>query len=214
MGWGEFSLALGAFFLSHAVPVRPPVRRWATQRLGPRGYTLAYSALSLAALTWLIAAAGRAPLVPLWDWAPWRNHVALAAMLPVCVLLGLAIGAPNPFSFGGAHDDRFDPARPGVVGWTRHPLLAALAVWALAHLLANGDVAHVVLFGAFAGFSILGARLIDRRKRRAMGAEWDRLRAATAAFPRLSPIRIAAGLALYAGLILAHPLLFGVSPLP
>jgi uncharacterized membrane protein len=220
MGWGEFGLAMGVFLFSHAVPVRPPVRPWAVARLGPRGFTLAYSALSLAVLAWLIVAAGRAPVVLLWDWAPWRNHVTLAVMLPVCLILALAIGRPNPFSFGGAHDDRFDPARPGVVGLTRHPLLAALALWAGAHLLANGDLAHVLLFGVFAGFAVAGRGLIDRRKRRALGPDWDRLRGAMAARRRtLAPdrdtvLRLAAGVALYAALILLHPVLFGVSPLP
>lgn len=147
MGWAEFALAIGAFLLSHAVPVRAPVRPWAEKLLGPPGVTLAHSALSVAVLAWLIAAAGRAPFVPLWDWEPWRDHVALAVMLPARLILTLAIGRPDPFSFGGAHDGRFDPARPGVVGATRHPLLAALALWAGAHMLANGDVAHVALFG-------------------------------------------------------------------
>jgi len=222
MEWAEFAAALGAFFLSHAVPVRPPLRPWAVARLGQRGFTLAYSLLSLAVLAWLIGAAARAPHVPLWAWAPWHNHVALAAMLPVCVIVALSVGRPNPFSFGGARNDRFDPARPGIVGWLRPPLLAALAIWAGAHMLANGDLAHVILFGTFAGFALLGPRLIDRRKRRAMGEDWTRLRARAAARPRpgvravlgIAPLRILAGLALYAGLIGLHPRLFGVSPLP
>lgn len=222
MGWGEFALALGVFFLSHAVPVRPPVRPWAAARLGQQGFTFAYSVLSLAVLVWLILAAGRAPYVPLWMWAPWQNQAVLAVMLPVCLILALAIGRPNPFSFGGVRNEWFDPARPGIVGWMRHPLIVALALWAGAHMLANGDLAHVILFGSFAIFALLGGRLIDRRKQRHMGAEWDRLRTVMAdrRRPSLSeiadeaPLRIAGGLALYAVLILLHPLLFGVSPVP
>jgi uncharacterized membrane protein len=220
MGWGEFALAMGAFLLSHAAPVRPPLRPRAVARLGETGFAVAYSGLSLAVLAWLIVAAGRAPYVPLWDWAPWRNHVALAAMLPACLLVALAVGRPNPFSFGGAHDERFDPARPGVVDLTRHPLLAALALWAGAHLLANGDLAHALLFGVFAGFALAGMLMVDRRKRRALGADWDRLRRdmnarrGSARPDRGTTLRIAAGLALYAALILLHPLALGVSPAP
>ena len=222
MAWGEFALALGAFFLTHALPVRPPVRPWAVARLGQRGFTLAYSGLSLAALAWLILAAGRAPYVPLWTWAPWQNHAVLAVMLPVCLIVALTVGRPNPFSFGGARNDRFDPTRPGIVGWMRHPLLVALALWAAAHTLANGTLAHVVLFGTFALFSLVGGRVIDRRKRKQMGNDWERVRKAMAdgQRPALSdmvsdaPWRIAAGLALYAALIALHPLIFGVSPLP
>lgn len=219
MGWNEFAFAFAAFFLTHSIPIRPPLRPWAVARLGHAGFGIAYSALSLAVLAWLIAAAGRAPYVPLWDWAPWQNHVVLAVMLPVCVILSLAIARPNPFSFGGAHNDRFDPARPGIVRLTRHPLLLALGIWSAAHILPNGDLAHVILFGTFAGFAMLGGRLVDRRRQREMGQRWHDLRAALSECPASlsltadTLLRLAAGLMLYAGLIWLHPLVIGVDPL-
>jgi uncharacterized membrane protein len=182
---------------------------------------LAYSALSLAVLAWLIGAAGRAPYVGLWDWAPWQVHVPLTVMGPVCLILALSIGRPNPFSFGGARNDQFDPARPGIVRLSRHPLLLALALWAAAHVVPNGDLAHVILFGTFAAFALLGGRLIDRRKRREMGPEWQGMLDRVAATPLLSVspsgdtlLRLAASIALYGALLWAHPFLFGVSPLP
>lgn len=221
MGWIEFGIAFAIFFLTHAVPVRPPMRPWLQARLGQGGFTLVYSALSLGVLAWLIGAAGRAPFVPLWSWAPWQGHVTLALMLPVCLILALAIARPNPFSFGGAGNARFDPARPGLVRLTRHPLLLALALWGGAHLLPNGDLAHVLLFGSFAGFALLGGRIVDRRKRRDLGADWHRLREAVARAP-LRPgrptagtlLRLSVGVAIYAGLITLHPVLFGVDPWP
>jgi len=219
MGWNEFAFAFAAFFLTHSIPIRPPLRPWAVARLGHAGFGIAYSALSLAVLAWLIAAAGRAPYVPLWDWAPWQNHVVLAVMLPVCVILSLAIARPNPFSFGGAQNDRFDPARPGIVRLTRHPLLLALGIWSAAHILPNGDLAHVILFGTFAGFAMLGGRLVDRRRQREMGQRWHDLRAALSECPASlsltadTVLRLAAGLMLYAGLIWLHALVIGVDPL-
>lgn len=219
MGWNEFAFAFAAFFLTHSIPIRPPLRPWAVARLGHAGFGIAYSALSLAVLAWLIAAAGRAPYVPLWDWAPWQNHVVLAVMLPVCVILSLAIARPNPFSLGGAQNDRFDPARPGIVRLTRHPLLLALGIWSAAHILPNGDLAHVILFGTFAGFAMLGGRLVDRRRQREMGQRWHDLRAALSECPASlsltadTLLRLAAGLMLYAGLIWLHPLVIGVDPL-
>lgn len=220
-GWIEYAAAFAVFFISHSVPVRPRIRaRWVAL-IGARGFTLAYSALSLGVLTWLIGAAGRAPFVPLWGWAPWQNTVTLVAMALVCVLLALTLGRPNPYSFGGANNDRFDPHRPGMVRLTRHPLLLALTLWSFAHMLPNGDIAHVILFGAFGAFALLGRRIIDRRKRREMGEVWGATlvevaqtapTASIAGTPYLT-IRIAAALALYAGLLWAHPWLFGVSPL-
>ena len=221
MGWFEFALANVAFFLSHSLPVRPPLRPSLQARLGSVGFTLAYSALSLAVLAWLISAAGRAPHVVLWDWAPWQVHVPLTVMGPVCLILALSIGRPNPFSFGGARNDEFDPAQPGIVRLSRHPLLLALALWAAAHVVPNGDLAHVILFGTFAAFALLGGRLIDLRKRREMGPEWQRMHDRVADAPLLSAspsggalLRLVAGTALYGALLWAHPLLFGVSPLP
>mgnify|MGYP005752556397 FL=1 len=221
MGWFEFALAYVVFFLSHSLPVRPPLRPRLQARLGASGFTLAYSVLSLAVLSWLIGAAGRAPHVTLWDWALWQVHVPLTVMGPVCLILALSIGRPNPFSFGGARNDLFDPARPGIVRLSRHPLLLALALWAAAHVVPNGDLAHVILFGTFAAFALLGGRLIDRRKRREMGPEWQRMLDRGAEVPLFAAslsggtlLRLAAGIALYRALIWAHPFLFGPSPLP
>jgi uncharacterized membrane protein len=54
VGWLEFAAAYAAayaaFFITHSLPVRPPLRPMLQTALGPRGFTLAYSALSLAAL--------------------------------------------------------------------------------------------------------------------------------------------------------------------
>jgi uncharacterized membrane protein len=140
-------------------------------------------------------------------------------MGPVCLILALSIARPNPFSFGGARNDLFDPARPGIVRMSRHPLLLALAIWA-AHVVPNGDLAHVILFGTFAAFALLGGRLIDRRKRRELSAEWQRLRMAVAGAPPVSwrasrgtLARLVAGSVLYVTLLSVHPVLFGVNPL-
>lgn len=221
MGWGEFAAAYLAFFLSHALPIRRPLRPWLEARLGKAGFTLTYSVLSVSILGWLIAAAGRAPYVSLWPWASWQNQVPVLVMLPVCLIVALLIGRPNPFSFGGAHDASFDPARPGIVRLTRHPLLLALALWAAAHLVPNGDLAHVILFTTFTVFALLGGRLIDIRRRREIGAAWDQTRRQVSMVPYPPQavtthvvLRLAAGAVLYAGLIWLHPLLFGVSPLP
>ncbi len=218
MGWTEFAAAFSVFFLSHSLPVRPPLRPMLQAALGPQGFTLAYSVLSLAVLAWLIGAAGRAPYVALWDWAPWQVYVPLLTMLPVCLILTLAIARPNPFSFGGAQNGQFDPARPGIVRLYRHPLLLALALWAAAHAVPNGDLAHVMLFGTFTVFAVLGMRLIDSRRQREMGSAWHTTRAAVASVPIERSVtsvpRFMIGIALYAALIWLHPHLFGVSPLP
>ena len=219
MGWLEFIAALMLFLLSHAIPVRPPVRHWLVARLGLRQFTVAYSLLSLLILAWLIGAAARAPYVgvlPHWEifrWAP-------LLLMPLACLLGVGgVMRQNPLSFGGLGLGAFDPADPGILAVSRHPLLAAMALWGGAHLLANGDLAHVILFGLFAGFAWAGMQAIDRRKLRQMGqSEWNRLSRNTARLnlARLRPSAREAALAgaVFLGLLMLHAPVIGYSPLP
>lgn len=226
-GWAEFAVALAAFFASHTLPVRPPWRRRLTDIVGERGFSLGYSALSLVVLAWLVVAAGRAPYVELWPPSSWQGWAPNLVMPLVCFLLTFAIGAPSPLSFGGARNERFDPAHPGIAGIARHPLLLALALWAASHAVPNGDAAHVLLFGLFAAFAVLGMGIIDRRKRRLLGeARWRSLAAATSLWPfaalldgrwrpdlrRFSPLRLAIASVLYAVLLALHAPVIGVAP--
>lgn len=215
-GWGEFIAAFVVFFASHAIPVRPQIKGPIVALIGPRGFSLVYSALSVAVLAWLIVAAGRAPSVIVWSWAPWQLWVPVIVNALAMVILALGTARPNPLSFGGAHNAAFDPAHPGIVGWMRHPLLVAIGLWAGAHVVPNGDLAHVLLFGTFLAFAILGMKIIDRRKKRLLGAEWDRL-TKTARRIEITPggsVRVAVGLGLYAVLLWLHAPVIGVSPLP
>jgi uncharacterized membrane protein len=99
----------------------------------------------------------------------------------------------------------------------------------VSHLLPNGNLAHALLFGLFAAFSLAGMGMIDRRKTRQLGAaEWRRLAERTSSLPfdallagRWRPrlrhfpgVRILAGIGLYGLLLLAHRPIIGVSPLP
>ncbi len=209
-GWGSYALAWVVFLASHALPVRPPVKAWLVAKLGPRGFTLAYSTVSILTLAWLIAAAGRAPLVPLWDGAAWHRPFAQAAMLAACLLAAMAAFAPNPLSFGGFRNAGFEPARGGVVGLVRHPWLAAIVFWALGHLPANGDLAHALMFGGFAAFALVGMRMIDSRRRRLLGPEtWAHLAHCRPSLPALWPLRLALALALWWALAALHPVIIG-----
>ncbi|MEJ2021563.1 MAG: NnrU family protein [Maritimibacter sp.] len=215
-GWLEFALAFLAFFASHAIPVRPGVKSRLVARIGARGFTLAYSTLSLGILAWLITAAQRAPYVEIWPREVWQSYVPLIVMVLVSVIVALTLFRPNPLSFGGANNAAFDPDHPGIIGWMRHPLLVALALWSGAHIVPNGDLAHVILFGTFFAFSLLGMKLIDRRKSRQLGDDWGRL-TKTARRIEITPggiIRVVLGLGLYAALLMLHAPVIGISPLP
>ncbi|NOD74703.1 MULTISPECIES: NnrU family protein [unclassified Ruegeria] len=219
-GWVLFLAALVTFLLSHAIPVRPAVRGWLIGTLGHRGYFTGYSILSLAVLAWLIVAAANAPYVEVIPPFAVLRWVPVLIMPVVCWLALAGIIIQNPFSFGGLGDRPFDPEQPGILRTTRHPILAALMLWALAHLLANGSLSHVILFGLFAGFAAMGMALIDRRKHSEMGMEWIRLSRNTARFslraprPWPRPWVWLSALAAYAVLLHLHAPVIGLSPLP
>ncbi len=208
-GWAAYMGAWALFLFTHAVPVRPPVKSWLIARLSPAGYGFAYSALSLGVLAWLFVAAARAPHVVLWPMPVAAHWIASAGMLPAVLLLSLTLGRPNPFSFGGVQNDRFDPDSPEVIGHIRHPVLVALGLWAGVHLVINGTLAHALMFAGFAAFAILGMRVIDRRKQREMGLDaWQQLRrrsqSARVTLSPLAGLRLAAGIVAFCALIAGH----------
>lgn len=221
--WGEFILAYAAFLGTHAIPARPKLRNRLIGLLGTGAYLILYSLLSLLILYWLLLAAGRAPHIEIWAPAPWQFWVPLLVMLCVCLLITLSIGRANPFSFGGGTKADFDPQQPGIVGLARHPLLVALALWSFAHMVPNGDLAHLILFGGFALFALAGMAALDRRKQQQMGkVEWQRLwrdvKRHRLAFGQWllsykTALRLLAGIALYVAILTSHQWLFGVSPL-
>ncbi len=223
ISWPLFALIFAAFFVTHTIPVRPKVKARLQSYLGSIGFTMAYSALSLVMLGFVIAAAGNAPYVQLWPQAIWQYYVVDIGMFFVCVIIAMTLGRPNPFSFGGSNNDQFNPARPGIVRLTRHPLLTALALWAGLHLLPNGDLAHVIMFGIFFGFAIFGRKIIDLRKQSLMGpSEWHARVKDTKSGGILYPpdfwfsflARLSIAMIFYAALVLLHKPILGVPPVP
>lgn len=221
----EFILALAVFLASHSIPARPAVRQRLAAAFGERTYLALYSLLSLALLIWLISAAARAPLIPLWDLELWHYYVPIVLMIPALILFIGGLSSPNPFSISFSRR-RFDPDRPGIVGITRHPVLWGFALWSGAHVVPNGNLVALIMFGGFCLFALAGMALLDRRKRTAMGHAWEQMASRTSILPlaallagraNLKPVPqlalwSAAAILIYFALLHLHPLLFGVDP--
>lgn len=183
MGWIEFAIAMALFLGSHRIPAALGLKAGLERALGVRGYLLVFSAVSTGLLLWVIWAAGRAPVVALWDQTVASRWAVNLVMPVVITLVACGVGAPNPFAFEGRATG-FDPHRPGIVGLTRQPLLWALLLWSGVHLWANGDLAYVLLFGSFTLFSLLGLRLVETRRHHQMGPkEWQEQSARTGLLP-------------------------------
>jgi uncharacterized membrane protein len=127
-------LGLVIFLGVHSVEiVSPTFRSSAVARLGEKPYKGIYSLLSIVGFVLLVWGYGVARQDPVLVYAPpvWMRHLALLLMLPVFPLLLAA----------------YLPGR--IKAAVKHPMLAAVKAWAFAHLLANGMLADLLLFGGF-----------------------------------------------------------------
>lgn len=160
------------------------LRPWLTARLGEGAYLGAYSLLAVATLTFLILAWADTPR-DLWLWypAPWQTWFALVVMPFAFVLLVTGLLGPNPTSVGQEARIGDPETVRGVLRITRHPVQWAFLLWALAHVVPNGDVATLVFVGSIALVAGAGTLLIDRKKAQQAGAAWEAFRATTSNLP-------------------------------
>jgi len=186
-----FVIGLVLFLGIHSVAIVAPAWRDAQAARNPGAWKGIYSVVSLLGFAVLIYGYGLARQAPVVVWTPptAMRHIALLLMLPVFPLLFAA----------------YLPGR--IKAAAKHPMLLAVKFWALAHLLANGTLVDMILFGAFLAWAVLDRIAV---KKRAV------LRATPAASPSLinDVIAVVGGLAVYALFLLwAHQRLIGVSPL-
>ena len=141
-------LGLVLFLGIHSVSIVAPAWRDAqVARRGERAWKGMYALASLAGLLLLIHGYGLARLAPVVLYTPptGLRHLALLLMLPVFPLLFAA----------------YLPGR--IQRAARHPMLLAVKLWATAHLLANGNLADVLLFGAFLAWAVADRISVKRR---------------------------------------------------
>jgi uncharacterized membrane protein len=175
----------------HSVAFAAPTLRARTiERLGERAWKGLYALVSLIGFALICYGFGLARPTPTVLYSPpaWARYAALIFMLPVFPLLLAA----------------YLPGR--IKSAAKHPMLAAVKFWAFAHLLANGTLADVLLFGGFLVWAVMDRISLKRRPA-------PTVRAAPP-YPWNDVVAVVAGLAIYALLIAwAHQRLFGVSPL-
>jgi len=216
------AVATTAFVATHFVS-STPLRGGLAGAVGERGYLAVYSLAAFATLGWMIWAYSKAPFQPLWP----GLRLLPAVLMPFALILAAcAYSTRNPTALGQSGAMRnAEPAR-GIIRVTRHPLMWGVMLWGGAHVLARGDLASLLFFGGFVALAGLGTVLIDARKARDLGADWQRFAGLTSnlpfgaiaarrnrfAFGEIGWKRIGAGIAAYVVLFLAHPTLFGTRP--
>jgi uncharacterized membrane protein len=182
----NLTFAALAFVAAHFLISSSGLRPLLVGRIGERAYAGLFSAQALALLVWMAFAFQAAPRDHfLWE-IPGGTHLALALMPFILILAIGGFTAPNPSAvLMTAPDAGWQPK--GILTVTRHPVMWAFGLWALLHLLANGDLAGLIFFGAFAALALFGTLAIDAKKRRTWSPEtWQVFSAASSNLPFLA----------------------------
>lgn len=223
-------IAAAAFFvLLHLLVSGTALRGVLVGAMKEGPYMGLFSLASVGGIVWLSIAYGDARgLGPVyWDLGPGARHAGLLIMLLALLLVVPGLLTPNPTSVKqeGALDK--PDAVKGMLRITRHPFLWGVSIWAAGHLLSNGDLPSVILFGSILALGVFGTVSIDAKRKKALGAKWDAFAAQTSNIPfgailtgrqklslgEIGLWRLALAVAIWAALLWAHPMLFGVSPL-
>lgn len=177
-------LGLALLIGVHLIPSVPPLRRWLVIRMGEALYKGLFSLIALTGLVVVVFGMRQAPFISVWQPPWWGVATTPLFMLPAMIFL---VGAYIP---GNLH--RITP----------HPMSWSVVLWAIGHLLANGDASALLLFGSLGIFSLFaiwsGNRRGATKATRAMTIDRDL-------------IVIGVGLLLYVAMVFLHPMLFGVA---
>jgi uncharacterized membrane protein len=148
MGLVVLIIGLVVFLGSHLFITRRDARASAIARLGTNGYRALFSVVSIVGLALIV-----------WGYAEYRAHEWIAIWTPpafmrhITELLMLLASIFIVAAFIPSH----------IKMWLKHPMLTAVKTWALAHLLVNGDLGSILLFGSFLAWGVF-ARIAAKRR--------------------------------------------------
>jgi len=179
---------LAIFLGIHSISIVAPSARdrWAVA-MGVNAWRGIFSLISFAGFVLLVYGYGVARQAPVLIYAPpqWMRHVAMLLMVPVFPLLFAA----------------YLPGR--IKAAVKHPMLVAVKTWAVAHLLSNGMLADVLLFGGFLAWAVADRISLKRRVLRPV--------AGASPSPWNDAIAVAGGLVVYVVMLLwLHRVLIGM----
>lgn len=187
-----FLVGLALFLGIHSIRIiAPRLRDACVTRFGLQPWKGIYSLAALAGFVLLVMGwpEARATAITVWTPPTWMKHLTMLLMLPVLPLL-LATYLPG----------RIKSA-------VKHPTLVATKLWALAHLLPNGQLHEIILFGGFLAWAVMDRISVKRRP--------DAINPAPSGWTAKDGIAIVVGLGLYGLFVVsAHGWLFGMPLMP
>ncbi len=189
MGLSVMILGLVLFLGVHTLTTQREVRARVIATAGESGYKIGYalvSFLGLALIVWGFAHYRAAGMWEVWTPPTALKHLAVALMLPAVILVVASY------------------IRGRIYTTLKHPMLTGIKLWAAAHLLANGDLGSIILFGSFLGWAVFDR--ISLKHRTDSGAP-----PIPVGGPGNDAIAVAVGLVAYLALAFAfHPVVIGV----
>jgi uncharacterized membrane protein len=141
-------LGLIVFFAAHSFVTFRAARAGAIEQLGLTAYRALFGLVSLvglALIVWGFAQYRAHDLIQVWSPSAFMRHITVGLMVPAVILFVAA----------------FIPSH--IKAKAKHPMLAGIKTWALAHLLSNGDLGSILLFGLFLTWGVY-ARIAAKRR--------------------------------------------------
>jgi len=182
-------LGLVLFLGAHTLTTQRELRARFVESMGEGGYKIGYSLVSIAGLAltvWGFAHYRAAGMVNVWEPPTAFKHIAVALMLPAVILVAASY------------------IRGRIYTTLKHPMLAGVKLWAAAHLLANGDLGSIILFGSILAWAVFDR--ISLKRRADSGAP-----PIPVGGPANDLIAVAVGIIAYLALAFAfHPVVIGV----
>ncbi len=182
-------LGIIVFLGVHTLTTYREIRASLIERFGLGPFKGLYSLaafVGFALIVWGFSRYRAEGLIPVWTPPIWTHHLTISLTWFAFVALAC-----------------MNPAPSRIRGWLRHPMLVAVKIWALAHLLANGDAGGMLLFGSFLAWAVYDRIAVN--KRGDLGAP------RISSFTRADGVALAVGTLAYVAMIFLHPLLIGVA---
>src|SRR3954463_11145216 len=148
MGLLVMILGIVLFFGVHTLTTQRELRARAIVSLGEGGYKIGYALASVAGLAliaWGFAWYRATGWIDVWYPPTAFKHITVALMLPAVILVVASY------------------LRGRIYTTLKHPMLTGIKLWAASHLLANGDLGSIILFGSFLGWAVYDRITLKRR---------------------------------------------------
>jgi uncharacterized membrane protein len=148
MGLLILVLGLAVFIGVHLVTTRRDYRAALIARFGEGPYKALYSVLSIVGVVligWGFARYRAQGYIPVWEPPRWTRHVTVALVWPaiICIVAAYIPG--------------------GIKRTLKHPMLVGVKLWAVAHLVSNGDLGSIILFGGILAWAVVDRISLKRR---------------------------------------------------